>query len=92
MLLLLLFLSVFTITVAKHPEGIARTGKRGYISIGMNFFPFTNDVPKKKVISKDLEIFTYTGVPLSSSMIIIIIILWQLASFRYISRKEELDV
>jgi len=90
-LLFFLFLSVFTITIAKHPDGIDKSGKRGHISIGMNFFPFANDVPKKKVIDKNLEIFTYSGVPLSSSMITLLILLWQLGSYKYIIRREYSD-
>lgn len=91
MLFLLLFLSIFTITVAKNPYGLDKSGKRGYISIGMNFFPFSKDVPEKKIIDKNLEILTYTGIPLSSSMVIVLILLWQLGSYKFIIRRASLD-
>lgn len=90
--ILFLFLSVITITVANYPEEIREPGKNGYISVGLNFFPFSGELPAKRTQDDSLEIFTYSGLPFSSASAILILLIWPIISFKYSSfrlLKEE---
>jgi hypothetical protein len=84
---LILFFSLFTLTVGKYPEGTRGYDKHGFISVGMNFYPFSKDAPVKETRKDGQEIFNYNGLPLSSSLIMIIMILWQLGSYQIIAMR-----
>ncbi len=84
---LLLFFSLFTVKVGKYPEGSRGPDKHGFISIGMNFHPFATDKKNKEVKSDGQEIFSYTGLPLSSSVVMILMIFWQLGSYQVVVRR-----
>lgn len=86
-LLFLLFLSLFTITVQKYPKELQKPGHTGSITVGLNIKSFMNDHPQKKVTNEGLLIFTYNGIPISSTMLILLVLLWQIGSYQYLSRR-----
>ena len=81
-MVLILFFSLFTITVGKNAEGTRGDDKHGFISVGMNFYPFLKGAPVKETRNDGQEIFNYSGFPLSSSFVMIFMILWQLGSYQ----------
>jgi hypothetical protein len=88
---LLLFFSLFTVKVGKYPEGSLGKDKHGFISIGMNFYPFTKDAHVKETKSNGQEFFNYSGMPLSSSIVMLLMILWQLGSYQFVVRRLNHD-
>jgi len=82
MILFLLFLSIFTVSIGKYPRNLDNHGKKGYISIGVNFYPFAINSVKKKTVVENLKLVSYTGIPLSKPGIIILVLLWMLCSYR----------
>ena len=87
-LLLFLFLSIFTITIVKYPEEVKGPDKNGYISIGIQLNSLTTDTTHKEVKEDGIEIFNYNGFPLSNSLLILLILAWQFGSYRYLMHKE----
>ena len=82
-----LFLSLIQIQIGKYPSEMKKEGKNGYITIGVNIDPMA--IQKTTVKEENqLEIFKYSGFPLSTSLLILIIILWQFGSYKYILRRE----
>lgn len=88
LMILLLFLSVFSLNIYRVPEKEAIHGKTGTVAIGFGFSlldkPHVEMSPERKVIFESKEI------PLSKAAIILILILWQLAIFNFTARKENL--
>jgi hypothetical protein len=85
LLILALFLSVFTLNVSRAPEGTV--GKRGSISIGLGFRMF--DEPREvRAADGTTVVFESNDLPLSKSALILLFIAWQLASFNWSARRE----
>lgn len=90
LVLLLLFLSLFTVKIGKQaPDSLSSDGKKGYITIGMDFYPFTEKAQASSSTEGGLEVFNYRGVPLSNSLLFLIIILWQVGSYHLALKREE---
>jgi hypothetical protein len=84
-LVLLLFLSCFTLRIAKLPPDLVVNGKQHSLSLG---FQLTGDEKKTDRSPDGLVIYEYHHLPLSQSALILIILLWQLAVFRATARSE----
>jgi hypothetical protein len=83
LLFFFLFLSIFTINIGKHPDAEnLPEGKRGFITIGMNFYPFSANTTAKEINTDGIEIFKYSGFPLSASSTILILIFWQIGFYQ----------
>ena len=90
LLFLFLFLSLFNIKIGKYPESMpVADGKRGYITIGTNFYPFEQKYKEIEVKEDGQEIFTYSGVPISQSTLIMILIFWQLGIYHLNVRRNN---
>lgn len=87
LMILFLFLSIFTINVHRVPVSEAINGKTGTVSIGINF-DLLDDATKAAPSSEVL--FESKDIPFSKSAIILIFIVWQLISFNVTARKESL--
>ena len=88
-LLLLLFLSLFTIEVGKYPKREVQKDKKGYISIGMNFKSLNLDeTTKRKKDDKGRIIVQYTGLPMTHGGMLLFIILWKLGSYHLTVRRK----
>ena len=87
-LILFLFLSVFTINIHRVPQDQAINGKTGSVSIGLHFNFF--DSPQVKTNTKGEIIFESKDIPLSKSAILLVLIAWQLMTFNLAARKESL--
>jgi len=84
-LFMFLFLSLIRVSVNKDINSIDE--KKGSISIGMNITPFQiNDRILKK--EKSIEMFSYSGMPISNSLLILFLISWQLGSYRLSLRDK----
>ena len=85
LLLLLLFISIFNVNITKYPPTEAMNGKTGILTIGLHFSLL--DEPKAKTDSQGKVLFESKDIPLSKPAILLGLILWQLGSFRWSSRK-----
>lgn len=88
-LLLFLFLSLFTVEVGRHPDKKVRHDKKGYISIGMAFKGYNLDkVSTEKKDEKGRVIVKYTGLPITHAGMLLFIILWQIGSYHLTVRRK----
>jgi hypothetical protein len=90
-IILLLFFSIFTITLARQTNSQEIDKKKSSLTIQMNFPLLVEENKHVEIQNNDIEIFTYSGVPLSKSILLLLILLWQVGSYKYIIYKENLD-
>jgi hypothetical protein len=86
-MLLFLFISIFTINIYRAPESEAVNGKRGNVSIGLSLNLL--DEPKVESNTSGEVIFESNDIPLSKSAIILILIAWQLLAFNISARRQS---
>ena len=83
---LLLFMSIMTVNIGKYPEKeLFVNDKKHFITIGLN--PLLENNNQKPKTAQGIEIFSYSGLPLPMSIVIFLILGWQLITFRYIVKK-----
>ena len=87
-LIFLFCLSCFQISIYRVPPEKAINGKTGFVSLGFGFSLWEksgqaqpNDTIQKK------NILSYTGLPISSSTVILVLIIWQIISYNYSMRR-----
>lgn len=85
LLIALLFLSCFTISITKLPEDRVADGKRGTLNIG---FRFTGTDTPRTTSPDGAVLYEHHDLPLSKSALILLILIWQLATFRVQARRE----
>lgn len=84
-LVLLLFLSCFTLTIAKLPPEQVVDGHKSTLTIGFHFA----EADSGKTVSPDGRVvYEHHDLPLSKSSIILMILLWQVGIFRFRARNE----
>ena len=89
-LIFLFCLSCFHVSIYKVPQERAVEGKTGMVSLGLGFSLLEHpkqDKPKPEDIIKKKDIFTYSGLPVSSTSVILILIVWQIISYNYSIRR-----
>lgn len=87
-LIFLFFLSCFQVSIGKLPPDKAINGKHHYLSlgIGLRFLESPRSgMPNDAAENED--IFSYTCLPLSSTTLILMLILWQIISYNYSMRR-----
>ena len=87
-LIFLFFLSCFQVSIYKVPPEMAVDGKTGFINLVFSFRLL--ELPKPGMPEDSIEkeyIFNYTGLPLSSTTLILLLILWQIISYNYSMRR-----
>lgn len=87
---LLLFLSIFQVEVRRLPEDQIVDGKTKALSIGMKFELF--DDPKSEWALEGTSLFESKDIPLSKTGIILMALIWLIASFNLSARREMRDV
>jgi hypothetical protein len=83
-LIFLFCLSCFQVSIYRLPQERAVDGKTGIISLGLGFNLLEHskqDKPRETIEKKD--IFSYTGLPVSSTTVILMLIVWQIISYNY---------
>ncbi len=86
LLVLLFFLSIFTVDVTQIPKEHAPAGKNRTLSIGVNFGFFDRaPVPPE---SPGEVLFNYGKFPVSKAGLILIVIFWQLVAFHVVAKRE----
>lgn len=83
----LLCLSVFRVSVVKFPAEQAVQGKHGTLTLGLEFSPLSPHVPEE---SKGLSNLQYSGLPFSNAGLILFLIVWQIAGYNWLMRRERL--
>ena len=86
LIILFLFLSMFSLQIFRLPPEQAINGKTGTLSIGMNF-NLLNE-PKIETPSTNKILFETKELPLSKTGILLVLLAWQIASFHLRARKE----
>ena len=87
-LIFLFCLSCFHVSIYKVPPERAVDGKTGMISLGLGFNLLAHskqDEPEDTIKKKD--IFSYRGLPVSSTTVILMLIAWQIISYNYSIRR-----
>ena len=87
-LIFLFCLSCIQVSIYRLPPERAVDGKTGIISLGLGFNLLDHskqDRPRDTIEKKD--IFSYTGLPVSSTTVILMLIVWQIISYNYSMRR-----
>jgi hypothetical protein len=87
-LIFLFCLSCFQVSIYRLPPERAVEGKTGMVSLSLGFNLLEHskkDRPREIIEKKD--IFSYTGLPVSSTTVILILIVWQIISYNYSMRR-----
>ena len=87
-LIFLFCLSCFQVSIYRLPPERAVDGKTGIVSLGLgfNFWEHSKqDNPSETIEKKD--IFSYTGLPVSTATVILMLIAWQIISYNYSMRR-----
>ena len=87
-LIFLFCLSCFHVSIYRVPPEKAVDGKTGMISLGLGFNLLeqsTQDRPEDAIQREN--IFSYSGLPVSSATIILLLIMWQIVSYNYSIRR-----
>jgi hypothetical protein len=84
-LIFLLFLSCFTLSIAKLPPEQAVDRKNTTLSIG---FHLTGSEPAVSTSPDGTVYYEHRDLPLSKSAIILVVLIWQVATFRCQARRE----
>jgi hypothetical protein len=87
-LILLFCLSCFQVSIYRVPPERAVDGKTGIVSLGLGFnlLERSEQVRPEDTIEKK-DIFSYTGLPVSSTTVILMLIVWQIISYNYSMRR-----
>lgn len=86
-LIFLFCLSCFHVSIYRLPQKKAVDGKTGIISLGLGFsFLEHSKQDKPETIEKE-DIFSYNGLPVSSTTVILMLIVWQIISYNYSMRR-----
>jgi hypothetical protein len=87
-LIFLFCFSCFQVSIYRVPPEKAIDGKTGMLSLGFGFKMLESseqNTPDHTMQKQD--IFSYKGLPISSSTIILILIIWQIISYNYSMRR-----
>jgi len=87
-LIFLFCLSCIQVSIYRVPEERAVDGKTRFVSLGLGFSLLEHskqDRPKDTIEKK--EIFSYAGLPISSTTVILMLIIWQILSYNYSMRR-----
>jgi hypothetical protein len=87
-LILLFCLSCFQVSIYRVPPDKAVGGKTGFVTLGFGFNLWEGSGPVKAddTIQKK-NILSYTGLPVSSSTVILVLIMWQIISYNFSMRR-----
>jgi hypothetical protein len=87
-LIFLFCLSCFQVSIYRGPKERAIDGKTGFVSLGLGFSLLEHskqDRANDKIEKKDM--FSYTGLPVSSTAVILLLIIWQILCYNYSMRR-----
>lgn len=88
LLIFLFCLSCFQVSVYRVPPENAVDGRTGLVSLGisLNFLEQDKQDRSPEMTSRK-DIFSYTGLPLSNTAIVLMLIFWLIASYNYSMRR-----
>ena len=88
-LIFLFCLSCFQVSIYRLPPERAIDGKTGFVSLGLGFslFEHSEQTRPKDAIEKKDDVFSYKGLPISSTTVILMLIVWQIISYNYSMRR-----
>ena len=83
-LIFLFCLSCFQVSIYRVPPEKAVGGKTGMVTLGLDFslLEGSKAVDADKTLQKT-DIFSYTGLPLSSTAVILLLIIWKIISYNF---------
>jgi len=87
-LIFLFCLSCFQVSIYRVPPENAVGGKTGFVRLGLGFnlWEKSGQAKPEGTIQKK-NILSYTGLPVSSSTVILALIIWQIISYNYSMRR-----
>lgn len=87
-MILFLFLSIFSLNITRVSENEAIDGRTKNLSIGLQFD--LTDNPKTNANENGQVLFESKDIPLSKTAILLVLLSWQLVAFNITARKEQL--
>jgi hypothetical protein len=89
-LVFLFFLSCFQVSVFRVPPEKAIQGKTGMVTLGfrLNLLEGSKERETGAAHMQKTNIFSYTGLPISSTAVILLLIAWQIALYNYTIRRQ----
>jgi hypothetical protein len=86
-LIFLFCLSCFRVSIYTVPPERAVDGKTGIVSLGLGFDLLEH--PKRDTLNGHVqrEILSYTGLPISATTVILMLIIWHIASYNFSMRR-----
>lgn len=87
-LIFLFFLSCFQVSLYKVPPEAAIDGKTGVLTLDVNVQLLQDSRAENPADPMHVaDIISYRGLPISSTAVILLLILWQIASYNYSMRR-----
>lgn len=88
-LIFLFCLSCFQVSIYRVPPEKAIDGKTGVVSLGLtcNLLETSKSAGAEDAVLRSRDIFSYTGLPVSSTALILGLIIWQIFSYNYQMRR-----
>ena len=89
-LVFLFFLSCFQVSFSRVPPEKAIGGKTGMVTLGfqLNLLEKAGEREARITSGQRTNIFSYTGLPISSTAVILLLIVCQIALYNYTIRRE----
>ena len=89
-LVFLFFLSCFQVSFFRVPPEKAIQGKTGMVTLGfrLNLLEGSKERETGTAHMQKTNIFSYTGLPISSTAVILLLIAWQIALYNYTIRRQ----
>lgn len=93
-LMFLFCLSCFQVSIYRVPTEQAVDGKTGFVTLGLtcNLMQVSKQVGAPANEPRRQDIFTYSGLPVSSTAIILGLIIWQIFSYNFTMRRLTKDI
>jgi hypothetical protein len=86
-LILLFCLSCFKVAIYRVPPERAIDGRTGVVSLGLGFDLLEHQKQNGPEDTVRKNVFSYTGLPVSTATVILMLIAWQIAAYSYSIRR-----
>jgi hypothetical protein len=88
LLILLFFLSCIQVSIYRVPPEQAVGGKTGFVTLGLGFNILEqSDRSESEIAGRRENIFSYRGLPVSNTAVILALIIWQVVSYNLSIRR-----
>ncbi len=90
-MVLLLFFSLLMFYVKVENKNSGLNKHLGTLQVGFNFNPLKEESLASEPPAGEVRTAKYSGIPLSDSIVIMILLIWQIGSYRFFIKKLQRD-